>query len=271
MPAFVPKRSRASLVACACVAGSCSLVVRSRRLSPRLVPSLAQLAEAFLRPVSIWSAGTPAASNEPRSAVLSWMLRPMSRNVAPLALTSFMSVDTSIPVFCATVWNMPRTFPASEESTLKAFIDIDAFSIALFTSTPVFSANLRNCRDVCSSESPVSPNRVLTSPTALPISSKSAEDSFATFSKLASSSSAASPVAPVCLMTASAPSSTSLNAPTAAVAMPVLAAVIVLPTVSTFAPCSAHLSALSWSDCPNLYRPVWLASYSVFVDLSFSA
>ena len=84
-------------------------------------------------------------------------------------------------------------------------------------STPVILLNSRNFVDAVSSWSPVKPKRVLTSPTAAPISSKLAGTVFPTLRYTSSSCCAVSPVAPVFEMTTSIPSSTWLNAATAAV------------------------------------------------------
>ena len=105
MAALEPNRSMASCVALACLSGSCRSATSWRSLSERFVFSLAQLAAAFLSPVSIWSAGTPAASKSPSSLTPSWSVRPISRRVEPLELRSAVSVCALMPVAVET-WAM---------------------------------------------------------------------------------------------------------------------------------------------------------------------
>ena len=118
----------------------------------------------------------------------------------------------SIPVRCPTALKTSSSFPASLASIPNAASAFCVLSIDVVTSTSLTFANFRNCPERSSSSFPVTPKRVLTSPTAFPMSSKSAGISvprFLTDSCIAFSS---SPVAPVFLTTASMPLSTSLKA-----------------------------------------------------------
>ena len=108
------------------------------------------------------------------------------------------------------------------------------------TSTPLIWANLMNFPDRSSRASPVSPNRVFTSPIAVPAVAKSVGIDVARFFTLFCMSSRASPDAPVFVMTVSIASSTSLKAaiPAAPTAMigAVTCVVSVVPTPVTLSP-----------------------------------
>ena len=101
-------------------------------------------------------------------------------------------------------------------------------------------ANFRNFLDRESSWLPVAPNLVLIWPTALAASSNDTGSVVARSSTVLCSSFAASPVAPVFLMTVSIASSTSENAATAAVPVaaigPVTYFVMFSPTLVIFSP-----------------------------------
>ena len=149
----------------------------------------------------------------------------------------------------------PKTFPVSEVSTPNFVIMASTESIELFRSVPFISANSINCFDRSPNASPVSPNRVLTSPIAIPAASASVGMSSNTRSICAVSPSSASPVAPVFVMIVSYPLSRSFAAAIEAAPTPVIAAVtgikafpadcIPSPTLVIFSPAFVNLSPTS--------------------------
>ena len=97
--------------------------------------------------------------------------------------------------------------PASSADSPNAVRADWTVSMDPFTSVPLRSENFKNFSVSPSSSAPVEPNRVFTSPRAVPMSPKSPTMFRETFLYDSISSSAASPVAPVAAMIASAPSS----------------------------------------------------------------
>ena len=161
--------------------------------------------------------------------------------------------------------------------------------MALVTSVPLTSANWINDVVRPSSSSPVTPNRVLSSPTASAAVWKSVGTLVATLETTVCRPSSSVPVAPVLVATVSMASSTSFHAETEAAATATTGAVTPLvsapPTAVAFSPIRPRLScqrsrvtlcssssALTSANCFSYFErvPCALVSAARFFAMAFS-
>ena len=167
---------------------------------------------AFLSPAIATPVSTPLASICAKRLTELDKSSPISFNAAPLVVSTDSNVSIDMPVFWPAFVISPRTFEVWLVSTPNFFIIESTESIAVFKSVPFICANFKNSAEMSSSFSPVNPNLVLTSPTAVPASSADTATLPYTFFIEPCSPFNASPVAPVFVVTISSPASTSLNA-----------------------------------------------------------
>ena len=168
-------------------------------------------------------------------------------------MTPFIKVSIETPVSCPTLFMTSRNPLASSALSPKAVIVFCTVSIAPFKSVPLIVANCMNLVDRLSSSSPVNPNRVLTSPIAVPASSKDVGIDVATFFTFCSNSFIASPEAPVFVTTMSSPLSTSLKDATAPAPSAMIGAVtpfvMLSPIPDIFSPVALTSSPATFSCC----------------------
>ena len=206
---------------------------------------------AFFRPASMVDVSIPFFSQFARRSTDWSNDRPMSSRAVLFCMSCWESVSTDTPLSCPALVSMSSMSPAFSVSTPHAAIMDCTLSIEVETSVSFSSANLMNLTDRSSRASPVRPNRVLTSPIAVPAVAKSVGMVFAMFRVRFCMSSRASPVAPVFFVTMSRPSSTSFQATTDAAPTAAIGAVTFLvsvsPTPFILPPTSLSLSPHSFS------------------------
>ena len=182
---------------------SAMVLCKSDNASSSGIPSSVAFFSALESPPMTVSTGAPDFSSCAISAVESSRDNPISWSAVALLTVSEVSVSMPIPESCAALLSASRYPDASSTGTLKASIAFCTESTDDVTSVSLSSANLTNCPASSSRASPVKPNRVLTSPTASPAVSKSVGIEVARLSTMSYISCAASPAAPVFLMTMS--------------------------------------------------------------------
>ena len=197
---LVPKISCAMLNASVSVSAFFMLSMVRARASSMLLPSSVYAFMDFLSPAMAVSAFTPLASNCAKRSVACTILRPISLKTGPFFCKLSMSVSTLIPVACPFWVSSPRTLAVSEASILYCSMILSTLPIELLRSVSFILANSINCFESSSNLSPVSPNRVLISPTAVPASSISIGKLVKRLFATSFNSSRASPVAPVFVM-----------------------------------------------------------------------
>ena len=194
---FVPNTSWAMLNASVSLEASFMLLIVIASASSTLFPSSVYFFIDFLSPATAVSALTPFASNCAKRFVDCTILRPISLNVAPFFCKLSIRLSTLMPVSWPFFVIRPKTLPVSAASTLYCSMILSTLPIELFKSVPLMFANSINCFESPFRVSPVAPNLVLISPTAVPASAISIGISVKRSSATAFSSSNASPVAPV--------------------------------------------------------------------------
>ena len=208
----------------------------------RGVPSFVAFFNALRRPCITVSLFAPDFSSCAMNMVDLSMSRPSCCRAVPFWIRPFCNVSTLTPVFCAARVIASRSAGALFADFPKADRAFCVKSIEVLTSVLLIFANLTNCPARFSSVSPVTPNRVFTSPIAVPAVSKSVGSDFARLRALVCIASSCLPVAPVFFATMFRPSCTSLKDLTAAAPTAMIGAVtyfvIPRPTLCIFAPTS---------------------------------
>ena len=188
-------------------------------------PSPAAFFMAVLRPIMAVDVSRPAIDAEPKNDADSSADNPISWNCFAFAATWSASAPTSTPVCWPTVLSASSIRPASCAPRPKPASILLTESTELDTSWSFSAANLTNLPDKSSNASPVTPNRVLTSPIAAPAVEKSVGMLVVRLFRIPCMLSKASPDAPVFVTMVSSPSSTSFHAATDAVPMATIGAV----------------------------------------------
>ena len=227
-PALAPKISLAAFMASVSLLAPTMDVWISSMTSGSAFPCLAPLTIALLRPLRALLLSIPETSSCPRK-VAAWLaVSPMACSCGALVTSDWASVSMLIPVSCPTLLSRSSMPPASDAGTPKASMAFWTWSMELETSVSFSWANFINFPDSFSSSSPVTPNRVLTSPTAAPAVAKSVGICWVRFLTDCCIPSRALPEAPVFWVTMSRPSSTSCHALADAPAAPTIGAVTYL-------------------------------------------
>ena len=174
-------------------------------------------------------------------------LSPSSWNAVAFCTRPFASVSTEAPVACPVAVSASRSPSALSAPSPKADRAFCTVSTELVTSVPFIFANLINWPESFSSSSPVTPNRVLTSPIASPAVAKSVGIVVVRFLRISVIPSRASPDAPVFCTIVSSPSSTDFQDAIAAVPTAVRGAVSpfvsVDPALPIFLPIASDMDA----------------------------
>ena len=252
---LAPNSSVAICIASVSVVAFLMLSICSPNTSSKDLPSDAASFCAFFSAAMAVDVSTPLASNCASRFILSGSDSPISLKMAPFLSSAAYNVSIDMPVSCPAFVIRPNTDWVSSTSRPNFVMIASTWSIELFRSVPLISENSMNCCDRSPSASPVSPKRVLTSPTAIPAFSASVGMLPNTLSIWSFSASAASPVAPVLVMIVSYPASSSFAAATAPAAIPAAAAetgAMPLATPVTLSPAPFSLSPTPCSFSPVL-------------------
>ena len=218
-PAFEPNSSVASCAASVSLAAPLRLSCISCSASFIGLPSLVAFFKAFFRPARTVCESAPDLSSSARNITESSSPNPISCNAVAFFFKVSASFSSGTPVFCPAAVNRSSTSGVFSTSVLNAAIADWIVSMELLTSVSFMSANSKNRLESSSSSSPVTPKRVLTSPTAVPTSSNVTGIDVAISRTVCCISSNASPVAPVFLVTISSALSTSFHDATEAAPM----------------------------------------------------
>ena len=201
--------------------------------------------------LSILDESNPLCSNTPIRFAPCWKLRFSSLRIGAPATVLLKIVSTDCPVFCATLVTESNTFPtfsAPNPNASNAFLAL----ITLVVTSVVFAfENFKNSNDVFSKVSPVKPNCVLISPTALPICSKLYPVVLPICLTILCIPSNASSEAPVFDVTISSPASISVNALTAS-----------LPKLLILFPRFWTTCAPAWIFWKSSFFPIFLVDSS---------